>query len=439
MLPTRYDVVVVGAGIMGVASAFHLQKNSPGKKVLVVDRFGAPGQGNTGRSNAMFRNTFSSADNQKLSNSSIDYYLHVQEELREDLGLQKIGYLWLMDEAQQSRSEPYLRRMEGNSIEVVRYGRDDLKRMLPGMATGFDADEQARMMELPSVDGGVFGPKCGRLDPDKLARYYARKFVEAGGTFAFNVDVQGLLVGPAKRLGIGEEPRVWQEFRVDGISVRGMPDDRIAAETVVLAGGAWLNELLGPIGIDGHVKSKKRQLFSVPADGERLRQLMHAKGFNDHGLLPLVILPKGGVHFKPVSEEDCFWIACEDEINRPFIDVPEHDLDRYPAEEKYFENGIYPVLVSYFPDFRKASIRAMWAGLYAYNTIDNLPFVFRNENLIVVGGDSGSGIMKGDSLGRLVDAVYREEDEASLYGGMSYRPSKLGFERRDVEREEWTL
>ena len=105
---------------MGVASAYHLKKNNPSKRILVVDRYGAPGQGNTGRSNAMFRNTFSSTDNQTLSNSSIDFYVHIQEELKVDVGLQKIGYLWLMDDSQLSRSEPFLNVMERNGIEIVR-------------------------------------------------------------------------------------------------------------------------------------------------------------------------------------------------------------------------------------------------------------------------------------------------------------------------------
>jgi FAD-dependent oxidoreductase domain-containing protein 1 len=84
-------------------------------------------------------------------------------------------------------------------------------------------------------------------------------------------------------------------------------------------------------------------------------------------------------------------------------------------------------------------MKSMWAGLYAYNTLDNLPFVFKNGNLIVVGGDSGSGIMKGDSLGRIVNSVYRGEEEAILYGGARYRVSRLGFDQRDVEPEMWTL
>jgi len=435
----RYDVIVVGAGIMGVASAYHLQKNNPSKRVLVVDRYGAPGQGNTGRSNAMFRNTFSSKDNQTLSNSSIDFYTHVQDELKVDIGLQKIGYLWLMDEEQLSRSEPFLKGMERNGIEVVRCEREELSRLLPTMATGFEANDEASLMELPSIAGGVFGPKCGRLDPDKLVRFYADEFTRAGGTFAFDTEAKSLVVGPKKRLGIEGEPFVWQDFEVEGVSVQGKTDGVLGAGTVVIAGGAWENELLEPIGIDGHVKSKKRQLFSIHAKEGKLERLLHTSGFNALSLLPLVILPKAGVHFKPVSEESVFWVACEDEVVRQFIDLPQHDLEGYTAEKEYYERSVYPVLSAYFPEFRDSKVKAMWAGLYAYNTLDSLPFVFRKRNLIVVGGDSGSGIMKGDSLGRIVDSVYREEEEAQLYGQIPYQVSKVGFENRDVEREEWVI
>jgi glycine/D-amino acid oxidase-like deaminating enzyme len=422
---------------MGVASAYHLKKNNPQKRILVIDRYGAPGQGNTGRSNAMFRNTFSSRDNQTLSNSSIDFYAHVQEELRVDIGLQKIGYLWLMDEGQLSRSEPHLRLMERNGIEITRYSRHELEQLLPGMVPEFGTNKDAELMGLPTVDVGVFGAKCGRLNPDKLVGFYAHEFVEMGGEFAFNTNAKALIVGPSNRLGIEGEPFVWQAARVEGASTDN--SGLIKAEMVVLAGGAWENELLEPVGIESHTKAKKRQLFSIQAKGEKLKALLHTNGFNPLGLLPLVILPKSGVHFKPVSEEGDFWIACEDQINRPFIDLPEHDLEKYQAEREYYEKSIYPILVSYFPDFRDSRIKAMWAGLYSYNTIDSVPFVFREGNLIVVGGDSGSGIMKGDSLGRIVDALYREQEEATLYGSVPYGTSKIGFERRDVEREDWVI
>ena len=153
----------------------------------------------------------------------------------------------------------------------------------------------------------------------------------------------------------------------------------------------------------------------------------------------MVILPKSGVHFKPVSEENEFWIACDDALNRPYIDIPDRNLENYKAEENYYANGVHPILRSYFPDFAESRPRSMWAGLYSFNTLDFLPFAFREGELIVVGGDSGSGIMKGDSLGRIVDALYRGEEQAMLYGDVPYRASKISFKQRDVEREEWVL
>ena len=435
-----WDVVVVGAGIMGVASAYHLLRNSPGKRVLLLDRYGGPGQGNTGRSNAMFRNTFSSRDNQTLADASIDFYIRLQEELGFDLGLQKIGYLWLMGEGQRSASERYLKGMKGNGIEFSEHTKEELGRSLPGFVPGGDGGGQASLLGLPKVEAGIFGPKCGRLDPDKLVRYYAGEFAKLGGEVAYRTEVRRLVVGPKSSLGIEGEPFVWQDSEVSGVEVEGQVNGTLGADTVVMACGAWGNELLEPIGVDGHTKAKKRQLFSVHAKGVReLEGLVNAKGFNKLGLVPMVILPKSGVHFKPVNEEMALWIACEDEVNRPYIDIPERDLEAYQAEPQYFERSVKPVLAGYFPAFEKAKMKAMWAGLYSYNTADFLPFAFREGNLIVVGGDSGSGIMKGDSLGRVVDALYREEEDVILHGDVGYRVSKLSFDSRDVEREEWVI
>lgn len=432
------DVLVVGAGILGVASAYHILRSNPGKKVLAVDRYGAAGQGNTGRSNAMFRNTFSSRDNQILAGASIDYYLHTQGVAKKDIGLQQIGYLWLMGDGQLSSSDPHLRNMEENGVEVRRLSYSELQSRLPGLVADGNGSAQASLLDVPRIEAGIFGPKCGRLDPDKLTRHYARMFIELGGKFAFGTEASRLVVGPKNRLGFEGEPFAWQDSEVTGVELIGRLQGTVRANTVVLACGAWGNGLLEPIGVDGHSKAKKRQLFSVHASSKPLRRLMHAKGFNSLGLLPLVILPRAGVHFKPVDEEGAFWAACEDEL-RPYLDVPEKDLDNYRAEAGFYERSIKPILTSYFPDFADATIKAMWAGLYSYNTVDYLPFAFRDRNLIAVGGDSGSGIMKGDSLGRIVDALYREEEEAELYKGTPYRVSKLGFERRDVEREEWVI
>ena len=60
MASKRYDVLVVGAGIIGLSSAYHLKQNHPELSVLIIDRAPAAGQGDTAKSNAAVRDTFTS-------------------------------------------------------------------------------------------------------------------------------------------------------------------------------------------------------------------------------------------------------------------------------------------------------------------------------------------------------------------------------------------
>ena len=98
MSSERYDIIVIGAGIFGVCSAYYLQKNNPDKRILLIDRLPAAGQGNTAMSAASIRNMFSSETNQLLSDSSIDFYTHIHKKLKFDLSLKLTGYLWLLSE-----------------------------------------------------------------------------------------------------------------------------------------------------------------------------------------------------------------------------------------------------------------------------------------------------------------------------------------------------
>ncbi|MDH2900788.1 MAG: FAD-binding oxidoreductase [archaeon] len=440
-MPNDYDIVIVGAGILGLSSAYHLKKNNQGKSILVIDRFGDVAQGNTARSNAMFRNTFTSRDNLILSDTSIDFYLDTQKS-GVDLGLKKSGYLWIMSEKQLSSSERYIQKMLDNKIELRTYDRQELKRLLPTLKTMFGESDESRLLKIPDIAGAAFGVKCGRLDPEKLSRFYSDGFRALGGKIAFNSNVRSLIAGVKEPLGIEGEPFVWQEGRVTGVSVEGELQGEIRADTVVIAAGVWNNELLDPIGIDGHVKAKKRQLFTVSAkQNPSLQALIHTTGFNNIDVLPFVILPKSGCYVKALEENNEFWLGCEDEFNRPYLNIPEKTLDNCKAEPSYYEQSLYPILRSYFPEFENAKPAQMWAGYYSMNTVDSMPFVFEENGMIIAGGGSGSGIMKGDAMGRIVDAVYREGDHAvtTLYGGRSYEADRMSFKNRSVEREEWVI
>jgi glycine/D-amino acid oxidase-like deaminating enzyme len=434
---SKYDILIIGAGILGMASAYHLLSNNPSKKILVIDNLDSFGQASTARSAAMFRNTFSSTDNQILSNTSIDFYLNTQE--KRDLGLKLIGYLWLMNEEQLKLQEVNIEKMEKNGIELRTFSREELKNSMPELSTTSFGNSDAQVMDLPNVEAAVLGLKCGKLEPDRLAKFYYDSFIVLGGKCQFNTRATRLIVEPRRKLGLEDEPFIWQDAKIGSVEVQGANNGSIYAQTIVLAGGAWSNILLEPIGLDGHIKSKKRQIFQLDAKERQLRELLHAKGFNKYGVMPFTILPKCSVYLKPVEPGSQFWVGCDADTNIEFLNLPDYDLSKYSPEPDYYRKQIYPILHSYFTCFENVSPSGMWAGLIAYNTLDFLPYVFEHENLIIVGGDSASGIMKADALGRIVDALYRQNSEAMLYGDIPYNVAKLGIKKRSIEREEWLL
>ncbi|HEX9913912.1 MAG TPA: FAD-dependent oxidoreductase, partial [Candidatus Bathyarchaeia archaeon] len=68
------DILVIGAGVLGLSSAYHMKLRDPTKKILVIDKFSGPGQGNSAKSEGGFRNIFTSETNYLLADTSIDAY-----------------------------------------------------------------------------------------------------------------------------------------------------------------------------------------------------------------------------------------------------------------------------------------------------------------------------------------------------------------------------
>ncbi|MHA2081863.1 MAG: FAD-dependent oxidoreductase, partial [Candidatus Thorarchaeota archaeon] len=152
-----FDVIVVGAGCLGVAAAYYLQKNSPDKKILLVERTLAAGQANTAMSAAAVRNMFASSTNQLLTDSSIKYFEYVQGELGHDLFFEKTGYLWLLSEEQFNHEsvKVWMERMEKTGISHKVYNKDELKEMIPGLNVDFAGDEEAELLNLREVSYGL--------------------------------------------------------------------------------------------------------------------------------------------------------------------------------------------------------------------------------------------------------------------------------------------
>ncbi|TEU05903.1 FAD-binding oxidoreductase, partial [Candidatus Bathyarchaeota archaeon] len=110
--------------------------------------------------------------------------------------------------------------------------------------------------------------------------------------------------------------------------------------------------------------------------------------------------------------------------------------DEPQPEENYYQYGIYQVAIKYFPQFAGSQPFTSWAGQYAMNTLDGQPVIFEENDLLIVGGASGSGNMKADAIGRIAASLYAGEEYAVLYGDKKFKVSDLSITQRRVEPEK---
>jgi glycine/D-amino acid oxidase-like deaminating enzyme len=391
-------VIMVGAGLLGLASAYHMLRSGRHLDLLVLDRLPDAGRGNTARSAAAYRDLFSSSVNRHLSQGSIAFYERVQQET--DIGLRRIGYLWLRTAGQMESFRAVLDSLARAGVEFETLKPQQLSRLLPEMRTG-------------PIAGGLLGRNCGILNPNLLCRFYEQRILELGGRLVYEVEVTGFATNRAGR--------------IVGVTAG---EREIAGGAVVVATGAWLSSTLSLAGLQVPVVPRKRQLFAVAAREGPRQDLLHTPGLNAQNLLPFTIMP-GGAYLRPATGAFILGFANEDQ--------PPGLEDHPAAEADFFTDRVRPQVEACFPTFREAVPEYAWAGHYADHRIDYHPLVDRIGGANIVGGTSGSGIMKADSLGRIAAGLYLGRKSVELGDGRPFRVADLGLANRRLPPEELVI
>lgn len=398
----NFDFIIIGAGVIGSATACYLKKALPGSKILLIDRNHTAGAGNTAKSAALFRNFFSSRTNRLLAGSSISYYLEPGSKIQID----PIGYLWLFSKEQWNDSQKAIRQLdpEKNKFEIL-----DRERIADILRINYQAKGH-----FPDVNSGIFCHLCGSLTATALAQHYASLFKSMGGEINFNTDIKEFII-----TGQNSCYAPWDDVSIDGIV--DQKGNTYNAKEFIIATGAWTHDLLAPVGIASGILPKKRQLFAL--------KLKNNAGLADSTIRPVIILPAGGVYIKPVLDKNIIIVGCADDLGQPFLmSDPEPDI-------RYFQSAIEPVLNHYFPEL-DFTLSLKWAGYYDYHWPDMTPVIESVANLTWVGGTSGSGIMKADAIGRIAAARMQGYEEAILADGSKFKVSRLSLRDRDVEKED---
>ncbi len=222
----NYDFIVVGAGISGASTAYHLQRRGGGK-VLLLER-GEPASGGTGKSAAIIRQHYSTPLLVRLARDSIGMLRRMPDELGGDGGLVQAGYCFLIapDMVEGARRNIAMQRQLGVRTE---WGEPD--------AFGHCLPEINR----DGIAAVIHEPDGGYADPVHATEAYVEAFRRDGGEVRRRTPVRRLLR---------------EGNRIVGVELEGGP---LAAGSVVNAAGPWAKPLAESGGLDLPLRSVREQ------------------------------------------------------------------------------------------------------------------------------------------------------------------------------------
>lgn len=349
MLPTTADVVVIGGGVMGASTAYHLaQKGCP--DVLLLERETFFGTGATGRCAGGIRHQFSTDVNIELSIHSIAMLERFEEEIGQAIDLKQVGYLMM------ASSEDEMAAFRANVARQHRHG------VLTEVLSPAEIAGRVPLLELAGIVGGTFYERDGIADPSGVVEGYVRAARRSGATLLGDVEVTGVIV---------------EEGRIAGVRT---PVGDVATRQAVIAAGPWSATVAGMAGASLPIVPERQQiLVTAPLD-------WLPEDF------PFVIDFAQRLYFHP---EGAGLLTGLSMVDQP----PTFDQT---VDEAWTLHHIGQA-IERLPALESARVLSEWAGLYentpdAHPVIGPLPEV---EGLYAVAGFSGHGFMHGPIAGLL--------------------------------------
>ncbi|MFD9430218.1 NAD(P)/FAD-dependent oxidoreductase [Streptomyces sp. NPDC060002] len=346
---THASVVVIGGGVMGTSIACHLAAAGV-RDVLLVER-DELGAGSTSKAAGGVRAQFSDELNIQLGARSLETFGRFEEETGYDIGLHRVGYLFLLSTPEEVASFEAGVRLQ-NALGVP-------SRMI-------DPAEARRLSPLIRTDGllaAAFSPDDGHCTPEAVVHGYA---------------------AAARRYGA----RILRHTAVTGIERQGATITavqttlgRFTTDTVVCAAGAWSRAVGAMAGVELPVQPLRRQIaVTEPVPGL-------PPG------LPMTIDFTSSLYFH--AEGPGLLVGMSDPDERPGFATDTHD--RWIPRLAAAMERRAPALL----DLRRTG---GWAGLYEV-TPDHNALIGESSSVsrfLYATGFSGHGFLQGPAVGEVV-------------------------------------
>jgi sarcosine oxidase, subunit beta len=347
------DVVVVGAGSVGLPLAYYLAKE--GLSVTVLDSEASWGRGQNRAAIGGIRATFSDPAKIRVCSESLRIVSSFRDEHGIDVEWRKGGYLFVAyDEEREAAFRGLIEAQRAWGLDIDWIEPDRVAELAPGI-------------EAEGLRGGTFSPGDGYASPLMLAAAYHKLALDAGVEFRFGERVVGLdLV----------------RGRVAGIRTA---NGSICSGLCVNAAGAAAAEIAAMAGVDVPVRPDSHEAgVTEPAARFMEPMLVDTRSDSESGNCYFYQSATGQVVFC-VTPSPLAWGADSDSTSG-FLPVVARRMLR-----------LYPRLAG-------LRVRRTWRGAYPM-TPDGQPIVGyarEAEGFLLAVGMCGQGFMIGPGLGRIL-------------------------------------
>ena len=189
-----YDVVIVGAGGHGLATAYYLAKEHGINNVAVIEK-GWLGGGNTGRNTTIVRSNYMMPGNTMFYERSMKLWENLSQELNYNVMISQRGqYNLCHSPGQMDAARRRGNIMRANGIDAELFDRAEVMQRIPYL----DYSDNARF----PIQGAIFQSRAGTARHDAVAWGYARAADRQGVDIIQQCEVTGYLWDDGKIIGV---------------------------------------------------------------------------------------------------------------------------------------------------------------------------------------------------------------------------------------------
>ncbi len=189
-----YDVIIIGGGGHGLATAYYLAKNHGLKNIAVLEK-SYVGSGNVGRNTTLIRSDYMLGANTAFFEKSLQMWEGLSHELDFNCMVSHRGRIVVAVNPVQLDTfarRGNIMRLHGIDAELLDPGQ--MKKELPYL----DYSKEARF----PVYGGLHQQRAGTVRHDAVAWAYARAASDLGVHIVENCEVTGMVMGKGKVIGV---------------------------------------------------------------------------------------------------------------------------------------------------------------------------------------------------------------------------------------------